>query len=103
MTQATTPTTEIGKCVACNRTHRRQTGGPALWCTCRAGIPCDDRSHEHGKPGGVSTPDHPVTAIRWRAVKVTLTNTVCDARCQSARSDKCACSCAGRNHGASHA
>lgn len=96
MTQTASPI-RIGKCVVCKRTYRA-AGNETVWCDCRKGIVCDDRTHTfHDEPGG--TPDHPVTGIRWQTVKVTVTEHDCDSRCQHARSGKCACSCGGRNHG----
>jgi hypothetical protein len=101
MTQ-TTAAPLIGRCVACKRTFRvaSEIQARITSCDCRQGIECSDWAHQHGQTGGVPTPDHPVTAIRWRTVKATVTDKDCDSRCQHARSGKCACSCGGQNHGA---
>lgn len=39
--------------------------------------------------------------IRWATVKARTTSTACSGACTSAKSDRCACECGGRNHGRS--
>ena len=40
------------------------------------------------------------SAVKWAAVKATVTATKCSEVCTSAKRDKCSCECGGENHGA---
>jgi hypothetical protein len=37
--------------------------------------------------------------VKTTPLRVRITATECNGECQSAKSDKCACSCGGHNHG----
>jgi hypothetical protein len=106
----------IGKCVICKATHRwdvpeaLRTSNPHWlpegrpWCLCRTGVACEDRFHggmEDTLNGGGH--DHPCTAVNFKPLNGTYVETKrCDAACENASSNKCACSCGGRNHGRGH-
>jgi hypothetical protein len=92
----------VGRCGTCKtrysytETARGASTGYAPnkpYCGCRAGIPCDKWNCLDGPH------DHEFTAISFKMVEVTTTDTPCGASCMTASSNKCACSCGGEHHG----
>lgn len=96
----------IGECFGCKKRYYAASADEmrAMSCDCRAASTCrcsnGYRSWLDTEHLGYVIHGHPVTAIKWREVKARKTDRECDTRCTTARGESCACSCAGRNHGA---
>lgn len=99
LTATTTPDIRIGACVACKTVYRVQVDtrdGITYWpsiggetggyCGCRAHLGFPDTRVKYGQP-----------------VEVTYAPEVtCGARCYTAKSSTCTCSCRGGQHGLAH-
>lgn len=91
----------IGKCVACKRVIRSET---QAFCDCRANVDCNsERCAPYTDAGEYVLPHrHKATAVKYRAIRGTKSTKECGSACWSAKSDACACVCAGEMHGMAH-
>lgn len=90
------PAIQIGTCTACSTTYRvevieghviTELGGETLgYCGCRAAQGQADSYVKFGKSVEV----------------IFAAEVVCGARCYSAKSSACKCSCSGEGHGLAH-
>lgn len=81
----------IGTCTACAATYlfvgsTYDRNGQV--CVCGTGL-----SHFTQVKGQLKS------RVRWSKISAKTTRTECDGACRSAKSDTCACSCGGDNHG----
>ncbi len=92
----------IGKCIACKRVIRSET---RAYCDCRAGVDCDNimcAPYSDDGKSFVLPHRHRATAVKYRQIKGVKSEKECGSACWSAKSDACACVCAGDNHGMAH-